>query len=103
MLFDLANDDVVGSITNDLVLELLPSLETLLDENLGTETETLGGEIPKLVLVLCEAGAESTEGEGGAEDDGVADASGGGEGVLDGRDGDRVGSGNANLWTRSLG
>jgi hypothetical protein len=92
-----ANDNVVGGVTDNLVLELLPSLERLLDEDLRGEGERFGGKVTELVLVLSETGSESTEGEGGTEDDGVTDLLGGDEGVVDARDGGRGGGGNANL------
>jgi hypothetical protein len=95
-----ADDDVVCGITDDLVLELLPSLETLLDQDLRAETETLGGEITELLLVLGKSRSESSEGEGGTEDDRVADFGGGGESVVHGRDGGRVGGGDSNLCKR---
>lgn len=92
-----ANDDVIRRITNDLVLELLPSLETLLNQHLRREGEGLCREVTKFVLVLGESRAESTEREGRTEDDGVANLLGGVERVLDRRDGDRVGGGDTNL------
>jgi len=55
-----ADDDVVGSITNDLVLELLPSLERFLDQNLRGKREGLGGKITKFVFVLGETRSESS-------------------------------------------
>lgn len=37
-----ADNDVVGRIPDDLVLELLPSLERLFDQDLRAQTQTLG-------------------------------------------------------------
>jgi len=44
----------IGSISNDLVLDLLPPLETLLHKNLGTQTEGLGTQIPQFLFIMGE-------------------------------------------------
>lgn len=92
-----ADDDVVGGVADNLVLELLPALERLLDQDLGRERERLGRQVTQLLLVLGKAGTEATEREGGTENDGVADLLGSLEGVLDGRDGGRSGGGDTDL------
>ena len=44
----------VGSISNDLVFDLLPPLETLLDKNLRTQTEGLCTQIPQFLFIVGE-------------------------------------------------
>ena len=67
-------DAVVVAVTDDLVLNLLPALEALLDEHLRGEGEGLAAELIQLLLVVAEATAEPPESIGGADDDGVAEA-----------------------------
>jgi hypothetical protein len=87
----------VGSISNNLVLDLLPSLETLLNQDLGRQAERLGREISKLVLVVGETRTETTEGEGRSKDDRVTDGGSSLEGIVDGSDGGRLSGGNVDL------
>ncbi|KAI6769203.1 hypothetical protein HG531_010307 [Fusarium graminearum] len=63
-------DTVVLSITDNLVLDLLPALHTALNKNLGTGGESLVAELHELILVVGETTAEPTEGIGGTHDDG---------------------------------
>ena len=65
-------DTVVLSITDNLVLDLLPALHTALNENLGTGGESLVAEVEKLVLVVGKTTAETTKGVGGTHNDGEA-------------------------------
>lgn len=87
----------VGSISHDLVFHLLPPLQTLLNEHLGTEREGLGGQVAQLLLVVRESGTETTEGEGGTENDRVADLLGRAEGCFNGGDGGGLGCGNVDF------
>ena len=47
---------------------------------------------------MCETRTQTAEGEGGTEDDGVADFGGGVECGLDCRDGGGLGGGNLDFW-----
>lgn len=78
------NKTHIGTIPNNLVFELLPAFHTPFDENLRTQTQALSGEITQFFGVVCKAGTESAESEGGAQDDRVSDFFGGLE-----RSGDR--------------
>ena len=82
---------VVGRVAHDLVLELLPAAQRLLDEDLRRHGQRLLGELAHLVLVLGKARAETAERESAARNDRVADLGAGLERVLDIVDGDRVG------------
>ena len=56
-------DAVVGDVAHDLVLDLLPALERLLDEDLRRRREGLDAVVPELVLRVDERGAEAAERE----------------------------------------
>ena len=53
----------IGSITNDFIFDLFPSLETLLDQDLRTQTERFGTQVPQFLLVVCETGSETSKRE----------------------------------------
>ena len=90
-------DTVVGSVTNNLVLNLLPALEGLLDENLGGERQRAGGQVTELFGVGSEARTQTTKGVSRPDNDGVANLLGSLESVLDSLDGSRFGNRNINL------
>ena len=92
-----ADDGVIGGVSHDLVLDLLPSLQTLLNEDLRGEGEGLGSQVSELLLVVRESGSETSQGEGGSEDDGVADLGGGVQGSLDGGNSRGLGGGDVDL------
>ena len=79
-----ANDDVVCSVSDNFVLDFLPAFERLLNEDLGTQTEGLGGQVTEFVLVVGETRAKTTKREGGTEDDWVANLLSGFESSWDG-------------------
>ncbi len=76
-------DAVVEAVAHDLVLDLLPAAEVLVDEDLLGAAEGLSGEVDQRLVVGGEAAAEATEGEGGTDEHGIADAVGDVEGLLD--------------------
>lgn len=49
-----ANNRVVRTVAYDLVLDLLPALHALLNENLRRERKAASSEITKFVRVVCE-------------------------------------------------
>ena len=81
---------VVVSVTNNLVLNLLPALEGLLDENLGGERQRAGGQVTELIGVGSEARTQTTKGVSRPDNDGVAN-------LLGSLDGGRFGNRNINL------
>lgn len=90
-------DAVVVCVTDNLVLELLPALEGLFDEDLGREGEGSRGHVSELFLVVGKAGAETTQGVGCTDNDGVADLFGGVEGLVNGADGNGLGNGDVDF------
>lgn len=84
-------------VTNNFVLEFLPTLHAPFDQDLRTETETLRREITQFVRVVCETRAETTQREGRPQDDGVSNLFSSSEGVVDRRDSRRLSGGNINL------
>jgi hypothetical protein len=95
-------DTVVISVANDLVLDLLPALEGLLDENLGSQRQGARRQITELVGVGSETRAETTKSIGGADNDGVTDLLGGLQSIIDGTDGNGLSNGDVDL-VESLG
>ncbi len=93
-----AADTHVGAVTDDLVFDLLPALETLLDEHLRAEGQRLCREVAKFFLVVRKARAETAEGEGRAENDWVANDLGGVKRGLNRRDGRGLRGRNVDLW-----
>jgi hypothetical protein len=91
------SDTVVVGITNNLVLDLLPALEGLLNENLGSKRQRARRQIAELIGVGSEAGTETTKGIGGADDDGVTDLLGGLQSVINGTNGNGLGNGDVDL------
>jgi len=56
----------IRGIPNDLVLDFFPSFQTLFNQDLRTQTQTPGRQISQFLLVMCETGTETTEGECGS-------------------------------------
>ena len=79
-------DHLAGGVADDLELELLPSEERLLDEDLMDEggLESACGDGSEFLDVVAEAAAGAAHGVGGSDDDGEADFLGDGLGALDG-------------------
>ena len=55
-------DAVVILVPDHLVLDFLPALQGFLHENLRGERESLGTEFLELLVILAEAGPETSEG-----------------------------------------
>ncbi len=75
-VLDRADDHlVVGVVTHDLELELLPAGDRLLDEDLRDRAggQAIGGHVFELLHRGGDAGAASAQDVGGADDDGKAD------------------------------
>jgi len=90
-------DAVVVGVANDLILDLLPALERLLDQDLGGERQGPGGHVPEFLFVIGKPRPKTSKRVSGADDDGVADHLGGLESLLDGVDGDGLGDGDVDL------
>ena len=73
---------VVVGIADDLKLYLLPSLQTLLNENLGGKGEGALGYLLEHLLVLADTAAQTTEGIGATNHDGITYLACRGNGVL---------------------
>ena len=71
-------DDVAGGVAHRLKLDLLPAIDVFFHKDLGDGRggQTPQGHIAQLLLVIGNAAAGAAEGEGGADDDGVADVGG---------------------------
>jgi len=95
-------DTVVGGIADDFVLNLLPALEGLLNQNLGGKGQRARRQVAQLLGVGSKTGAETTKSVGGTDDNGVADLLGGLEGVVNGPNSNRLGNGDVDL-IKSLG
>jgi hypothetical protein len=91
------SDTVVVSVTDDLVLNLLPALEGLLNKNLGREGQRTRGQVTELLGVGSKARTQTTKGIGRPDDDGVTNLLGGLEGILDSLDGSRLSNGDVDL------
>ena len=77
-VLDGADDDAVaGSVTHDLHLDLFPTLDGLLDEDLvgRRELQALRDDLAKACHVVGHAAAGAAQREGGADDDGEAQVS----------------------------
>lgn len=75
-------DTVVSAISNNLVLDLLPSLHTLLNQNLGRNGESLATEVAELLLVFGETGSQTTESKGSSDNDREPNLGGSLQGLL---------------------
>ena len=64
---------VVTSVTDDLVLELLPSTKIAIDDDLATVGKGLGGKSLHLSIIRGETRTKTTKSEGSTDEDGVAD------------------------------
>src|SRR5699024_4614093 len=75
-------DDVVLGVTDELKLELLPAEDGLLDEDVGLRGggQAATGDALEVLLVVRQAGAQATHGEGRADDDRQAQL---GDGLVD--------------------
>ena len=74
-VLDGADDDAVaGDVAHDLHLDLFPALNGLLDEDLGLgrERKALLADAQQVVVVVGDAAAGAAQGEGRADDHGVA-------------------------------
>lgn len=92
-----ANDGVIGGIPNDLVLNFLPSLEGLFNQDLGTQTEGFGTEVSKFFPVMSETRSKSSKRERRSNNDGVTNLFGSVQSALDTGYGDRVGRRNVDF------
>jgi len=75
-VFDRADDDAVAcTIAHDLHLVLFPAHDALFNEHFadGGELKPLRNDARELFGVRCRAAARATQGERGAQDNGVAD------------------------------
>ena len=76
-------DAAVRGIADDLELNLLPSLQRLLDEHLRGEGESLGAEFLKFRIVVDETGAEATQRICGTQDQWITQVVGGSPGLFE--------------------
>ena len=69
-------DHVALVVAHDLVLDLFPTGDALFHQDLmdGGKPQAVGADLNELCLVLADAAAGAAHGEGGADDDRVADA-----------------------------
>ena len=77
-------DDVALVVAHDLILDLFPAGDALFHQDLmdGGKTQAVGADLDELFAGLADAAAGAAHGEGGADDDRVADAVGAGQCVL---------------------
>ena len=78
------SDDVALVVAHDLILDFFPARDALFHKDLvdGGKTEAVGADLNELCLVRADAAAGAAHGEGRADNDGVADAVGAGQCVL---------------------
>lgn len=91
------SDTVVGRITHDLILNFLPALERLLDQDLRRKGERASRQIVEFLPVVGKSGAETSESISGSDDNWVSDRLGGLEGLVNGSDSNRFGNGDIDL------
>ncbi len=75
-------DAVVVGVAHDLILNLLPAAQGLFYQHLRGEGERLGGHGVEFLFVFAEAGAQTSERVGRAQDHRIADLRGCGAGLL---------------------
>lgn len=85
-------DAVVVAVTDNFVLDFLPTLHALLNENLRAGSEGFVAERNELLSVLSKTTAQTAERKGSADDDGVANLFGGLDGFVDGNSRARLGA-----------
>ena len=90
-------DAVVGGVADNLILDFLPALQGLLDQDLRGESERPGGHVAELLLVMRESRSKTAQSVGSANDDGVSNNLGGFQSLLNGSDSDRLGDGDVDL------
>ena len=83
----------ISGITNDFILQLLPSLHTAFNQNLRAQTQTFGREITQFVRVVGEAASKATQSKSRSLDDGVSDDLGCRQSSVDRGDGSRLSDG----------
>lgn len=91
----------ISSISNNFVLDLLPAFQRLLNQHLRTQSQRLGRQVSKLILVVGESRSKTSEREGRSEDDGVTDHSRSLESSVDGRHGGRLSSRNVDFFVKT--
>ena len=77
-------DHVALVVAHDLILDLFPAGDALFHKDLmdGGKAQAVGADLDELFAGLADAAAGAAHGEGGADDDRVADAVGAGQSVL---------------------
>lgn len=90
-------DAVVGGVADNLILDFLPSLQGLLDQDLRGQSERPSRHVAELLLIMRESRSKTTQSVGSADDDGVSNNLGGFQCLLDGSDSNRLGDGDVNL------
>ncbi|ROV99906.1 hypothetical protein VMCG_06224 [Cytospora schulzeri] len=88
---------VVVGVPDNLVLDLLPALERLLDQNLRGQRQRASGHVSELLLVVCETRSKTSQGVSGTDNDGVTDALCGIQGLLNSVDSNRLRNGDVDL------
>ena len=79
-------DDVARGVPHGLELDFLPAEDGLFNQHLGNGrgVQARLGDDAELRVVPCRAASRAAQGEGGADDDGITDAPGHGQGFLHG-------------------
>ena len=76
------SDAVVLAITDNLVLDLLPSLHGALNKHLWRGSKCLNAEVVELLVVVGETRSETSKGEGSTDNDWEADVLDAGHGLV---------------------
>ena len=84
-------DTVVVRIAHHFVLNLLPTLQRLFDEDLRRQGQRSRSHVTELFFVVGKTGTETTKGVGSADNDGIPNLVCSIQGLIDGTDGNRVG------------
>jgi hypothetical protein len=96
------SDTVVSGVTDDFVLDLLPALEGLLDQDLGSKSQGTRSQILQLLRVLSETGTQTSESVSRTDNDRVANCFSGLQSLVNSVDGDGLSNGDVDLL-QSLG
>ncbi|GFF30855.1 LOW QUALITY PROTEIN: hypothetical protein IFM46972_03049 [Aspergillus udagawae] len=91
------SDTVVSGVTDDFILDLLPALEGLLNQDLGSKSQGTRSQILQLLSVLGETGTQTSESVSRTDNNRVANFFSSLQSLVDSVDGDGLGDGDVDL------
>ena len=66
----------IRAIPNDFIFQFFPAFHTTLNEDLRTQTKTLGRKITKFFRIVCKSRTKTTEGESRTQNNRVTNSLG---------------------------